>query len=276
MKTTILLDADVPAYRFACRGATTFDWGDDKEDEPYTQSPSIEYATDNMLQHVNDLKDRLNAHRVVLAFSDKDRSKNWRFDVLPSYKSNRVDKPKPEIYWQLEEILEQHYDCFRKPGLEGDDVLGILATNNRIIKGHKVIVTIDKDLKTIPNRTLKGSTNALLHLPKYGPGEVTEPTEQEADHYWMYQTLIGDTTDGYKGCPGVGPVRANKELGLPQDGCLEVWWPIVVEVYKSKGLGIEDALMQARVARICRAEDYDYRNKRALPWEHGRSAYAHT
>lgn len=271
MKTTILLDADVPAYRFACKGATTFDW-DDVEGE-HTEAPPLDWATDNMLQHINDLKDRLDAHRVVLAFSDRDRSNNWRFGVLPSYKSNRADKPKPEIYWKLEEVLEQHFDCFRKPTLEGDDVLGILATNNRIIKGHKVIVTIDKDLKTIPKRVLKGSTNALLHLPKYGEGEVTEPTEQEADHYWMYQTLIGDVTDGYKGCPGIGPVKAKKALGEPRDGCIEVWWPIVVELYKSKGLGVEDALMQARVARICRAEDYDYRNKRALPWEVSRKKY---
>jgi DNA polymerase-1 len=274
MKTTLLLDADVPAYRFACKGAVTFDW-DDVEGE-HVESPSLEYATDNMLQHINDLKDRLDAHRVVLCFSDKYRSANWRYDVLPSYKSNRTAKSKPKLYWKLEEILAEHFPFSRKPGLEGDDVLGILATNNRIIKGRKIIATIDKDLKTIPRRILKGSDNALLHLPKYGEGEVTEPTEQEADHYWMYQTLIGDTTDGYNGCPGIGPVKAKKALGEPEDGCIEVWWPIVVEVYKSKGLTEADALMQARVARICRAEDYDYRNKRALPWEPGRKSYGLT
>ena len=79
----------------------------------------------------------------------------------------------------------------------------------------------------------------------------------------MYQTLVGDSTDGYKGCPGVGKVKAGRMLtGLKQ---VEMW-EAVVEAYKRKNKTEEDALQQARVARICRATDYDYKEKKVKLW----------
>jgi len=89
----------------------------------------------------------------------------------------------------------------------------------------------------------------------------------------MMQTLMGDTTDGYSGCPWVGEKKARDALGEPQDGHLSLWWDLVVDTYENAtrkgenlGLGIEDALVQARVARICRAEDYDFNKQEAIPW----------
>jgi hypothetical protein len=39
-----------------------------------------------------------------------------------------------------------------------------------------------------------------------------------------------------------------------------------VETYRKKGLGEEVALLNARVARICRFRDFDYVNKRVILW----------
>lgn len=47
---------------------------------------------------------------------------------------------------------------------------------------------------------------------------------------------------------------------------LNEMWKLVVETYKSKGFTEEDALRNARMARILRAEDYDFNNKEIKLW----------
>jgi DNA polymerase-1 len=105
----------------------------------------------------------------------------------------------------------------------------------------------------------------------------------------MLQTIAGDPTDGYPGVPGWGMTRAEAVLdeGLvlvprehtitrgPRKGHSEIrWeagpegspWEIVVSVYESAGLTEEDALVQARVARILHHHDYDFNKKRPIFW----------
>ena len=265
MKRVILLDADVPAYRFASRGQKEIAW--DEGEEVVKVAPPEDWAIDNMLQYINDLKEELDAQRLVMCFSDAVRSNNWRLDVLSTYKFNRDPGSRPVLHDAMEAALSEHFEFFRKDTLEGDDVLGILATNNKIIKGHKIIVSIDKDLKTIPSRPQQGSDNTLVHVPKVGAGIEVVVTESDADWYWMYQTIIGDSTDGYKGCKGAGPVKAYQVLGEKGDGrTIEHYWPLVVELYESKDQTEADALKQAQVARIARAEDFNYKTKRVIPW----------
>ena len=80
----------------------------------------------------------------------------------------------------------------------------------------------------------------------------------------MLQTLIGDTADNYKGLPGVGKVGAEKIIN--QDMSYTDMWQAVVEAYKSKGYTEKDALIQARVSRILRHCDYDYKYKKPILW----------
>ena len=83
-------------------------------------------------------------------------------------------------------------------------------------------------------------------------------------HYWhMMQTLTGDSTDGYSGCPGCGPKTAEKILAplVPDD-----YWKAVVKAYSAAGLSEDEALVQARVARICWASDYDFKKKKVKLW----------
>ena len=44
-------------------------------------------------------------------------------------------------------------------------------------------------------------------------------------------------------------------------------WQSVIDAYKSKGYTEEDALRNARMARILRAEDYDFKNKEVKLWK---------
>lgn len=130
-------------------------------------------------------------------------------------------------------------------GLEADDIMGIWQTNGRL--GDTIIVSEDKDMKTIPGKL-------------YRQGELIEVSELEADYNHLFQTLLGDATDGYSGCPGVGAVGANKLLsGNPS-------WPTVVKAYEAKGLTEDDALTQARLARILRSSDWNSVSKTPILW----------
>ena len=89
-------------------------------------------------------------------------------------------------------------------------------------------------------------------------------SETEADWWHMYQTLCGDTTDGYAGLPGCGPKKAEKVIGTVDEPAPD--WAAVAAAFTAKSLSEEDALVQARVARICRASDYDFKNKEVILW----------
>jgi DNA polymerase-1 len=122
-----------------------------------------------------------------------------------------------------------------------------------------VVISIDKDLLQIPGWNYNPGVRGK-------GGRLTEITAKEADRYHLYQTLVGDDTDGYVGCPGVGTKKATKLL----DDCAHLsaatQWEWVVEAYRKRGLDEEAALVQARVARILRAEDWDPIKKEHRLW----------
>ena len=184
-----------------------------------------------------------------------DPESNWRNDIYPLYKSNRKDKPRPTCLDPIKEYIKAEHPTYQRPTLEADDILGILATSDRIIKhpGEKIIISADKDMKSIPG---------LFY--DLGPREVFEISETEANHFHMLQTLTGDTVDGYPGCPGIGPVKAARIL--EEGDSHDEWWPLVLAAYERAGLTEDDALAQARVARILRVQDYNFKTKEVRLW----------
>lgn len=209
---------------------------------------------------------------------------NFRMDVLDSYKGNRVGKRKPVGYRDFcEAILKQHKDTsFFWPGVEGDDVLGILSTNPQLAGCDKVIiVSCDKDFYTIPGM-----------FKRLSDGSFKISTEEEADRYHMYQTLIGDTTDGYGGIPQVGEGAAVPFLENPQIHYQafktmksgprkgeevpywttrdpepeETLWDCMVSLAAKQGMSELELLQQARVARILRSSDWNYETKEPILW----------
>ena len=135
--------------------------------------------------------------------------------------------------------------------------MGILATWDKYKPNmHKVIVSEDKDLLTI---------GAPIFNPRTDE-KIWTPTQQEAERFFMYQTLKGDITDGYSGLPSCGDVGANKILDKADEEGIP-YWEAVVAAFKKKGLTEQDALIQARCARILRAEDYNFKDKEVKLWE---------
>lgn len=239
-----LIDADVTTFTSSVVAERAIDWGDGI----WTLHSDENEGQRIFRESIQRIKTRVEADKVILAFSD---STNWRKEVLPTYKANRTNTRQPMIRASLKEWAMGEYECVTYPTLEGDDVLGILATKpqRKKVKDSFIICTIDKDLKTIPGCHYSINDDRLF-----------EVTEEEADRWHLTQALTGDATDNYMGCPGVGPVAAAKIL---EKDCS---WAAVVAAYAKKGFGEEEALVQARVARICRAEDYDFKKQQVILW----------
>lgn len=242
MSRTLLIDADVVAYQAAAVCETATDWGDGY----WTWHADENEAKAKVLEAIDRTMAELEGTAIKLCLTDSEG--NFRFGVLPSYKGNRKGTKKPLVLKAIKQWLIDEHDAYFRPGLEGDDCMGILATAN-VIKGEKVIVSIDKDMKTIPG--------LFVHRLEDG---IMEISETEADYWHLYQTLTGDTTDGYAGCPGVGPKKAEALLGDDPS------WATVVKAFEKAGLTEADALQQARVARILRASDYDFKKKEPILW----------
>lgn len=251
LRTTILLDADILAYRESSRGEVRVDWdGDGEVDQVAEDISVIEAKIDST---VSGLVRALKADRVLACLSCA-RADNWRKDVLPSYKENRTGALRPLQLMAAREYLRREYETEEWPRLEADDVMAILSTTPALLKGHKIIVSEDKDMKSVPGW--------LFNPDKDQAPSRIDPVS--ADRWHMQQTLMGDPTDGYKGCPGIGPKKAEAVL----DGLTtyEDMWPAVVRVFEAKKLTEADALVQARVARILRNTDYDRTNGLPILW----------
>lgn len=244
--TTILIDGDILVYQVASACQTApIDWGDGIY-SPATAD--LQEAIDRLRDAILSIKSGSGADRIAIALKD---SENFRKKIYPGYKANRNPAAVPMLRAPLMEWLrtEKGKSVWSRPGLEGDDVIGILATSSVIIPGEKLIWSIDKDIKQIPG----------FH---WTPDGVETVSEEQGEYLFYLQTLTGDATDHYPGCPGIGPKKAAALLARGRE-----WWATVVGAYAKAGLSADVALTQARVARILRNTDYDFKRKEPILWQ---------
>jgi DNA polymerase-1 len=252
-----LIDGDPLAYRASFGTVEVTDWGDGvitKLVDPEAAEDALDALVEQVLRDVD-------ATSFEIAISDQEDNFRWR--VHPSYKRNRNPEDRPELLPHMRERLLKVYKAKLKPSLEADDVLGIMATHPRwATDGDRVICSIDKDLKQIPG---------LYYNMRSGFPEAI--TEVDGDLFFLTQVLMGDRVDGYTGIPGVGPAKAAKILQAALDArahlsgdAIRCCWQAVVKAYEDAGLSEEDALAQARMARILRAKDYDFKEGKPKLW----------
>ena len=246
---TVLLDGDVYLFQAASAVQQECDWGDGV----WSTHASLPDACDKFLEDTNAVRKYFDCDRMVVALSDPS-GRYFRHDIFPSYKEKRRNTRKPILYNALRKWCEEEYHTLTKPGLEADDVLGVMATRNTGPSwGEKIIVSPDKDMGTIPG------------MWSVGAGDKAMPvSEWDAVKAHMKQTLTGDTVDCYPGCPGVGPVKAQRILD--EDGDEYDLWLNVVMAFEKAGLTEEDALVQARLARILTTSDYNYDKEEPILW----------
>ncbi len=242
----LLIDADMLLYRIAAGLQRDHDWGDDIVSVTLDLRAAKSVLKEEMERVLNTLGGTL----YKLCFSDP--NKNFRNDVSADYKAGRGRKPCG--YRLLVEHCFQNYECLCIPGLEADDIMGIMMTD--LNRKNGIIVSGDKDMFTIPGR----------HLDLFkGKGweDVRVVDAQEAHYNHMMQTLCGDSTDNYPGCRGVGKVTAAKILSGEQGNL----WSLVLDTFLQKGFDEDFAIQQARLARILHASDIGEANNSVVLWE---------
>lgn len=259
-KKLLLIDGDEMVFKATSAIEQEVDWGDGN----WVLWSNPETAYDNFTGIIDRLCTRffVPEKEAILCFSGTyGDTPNFRLAIDPSYKGHRNDR-KPMCYWQVRERAEAKYRCKSMPGLEADDVMGILATKPRMHDNAQCIIcSQDKDMATLPTTVWNGK-------------DLVTYTEAEADYFHMYQTLVGDTADGYKGCPGIGDVKAQKllaltseaETALSPEGQQQLRWMRIVDAFTKAELTEDDAIAQARLARILRHSDWDGEKKQPILW----------
>ena len=233
----ILCDADFIVYKACAAAESEVDFGDDV----ILVTSNFRYAYNATKRELAKLENKLGPFSsMILFFSD---STNFRKKILPEYKGHR-NRKKPCGYKRVIEALKKEYKVIIKPGLEADDTMGIYSTK---FPGN-IIASPDKDMKQIPGKL-------------YNFDEVFTIDPDAGAKWHLIQSMAGDQTDGYSGVPGIGVKRAEalfKEKGYT--------WKTVVEAFKDKNLTEEDALVNARLARILTADDYDFDKRQPKLW----------
>lgn len=249
-KPTLLIDGDQYVYKATVAVERTVRWDEDNHVLGSNEKEALDVCLGLLKRTMNDL----GSDKIRIAFTGP--GENFRKTVASSYKGNRQNTRKPLCYPEVKEALEARFPCLGVPTLEADDLMGIWQTRS---DDDTIIVSEDKDMKTIPGKL-------------YRQGVLTERNQLEADSEFFFQVLTGDATDGYSGCPGVGAAGAKRIIpgfGVTSGDWHGDAWKAIVKAYEKVGLAEEDALIQARLARILRSSEWDAKSKSVILWEPG-------
>lgn len=235
----LLIDSDFLAYKAAQACEIGIDFG---EDVIIAQSQFSEVLK-VFNNELNKVTKAMMEDDFILYFSS---TKNFRKKIYPDYKGHRM-KRKPLGYKRLVNYCRENHNFKLIEGLEADDTIGIEAT--RFADPHNIIVSPDKDMRQIPS-TLWDMKN-----------DVVEITKDDGDRWHLIQSLSGDPTDGYSGCPGIGVKRATELLDKNENK-----WEAVCKAYRDRGLSDDDAVLNARLAKILQKEDFDHDRNQPILW----------
>ncbi len=182
----------------------------------------------------------------IVAFDTKE--KTFRHKMDDNYKAQRSKAP-DDFYPQLP-FLDEMLETFgvsvqRKPGYEADDIIGTLALQSAEQNFNTYIMSHDMDYSQLVNDRIKLCRAAGRIQPESimdHDGVVSKlgiPPSQVVD----YKAIVGDSSDNFKGIPGIGPKGAI-EL-LQQFGDLESMMnnmDAIPDKYKAKFEGQIDAV----------------------------------
>ena len=174
---------------------------------------------------------------------------NWRHDIAPSYKSGRSHDPDfhPQLRLMRELVKGLGIASVQMRGYEADD---LIATYARLAEEAGIgacVVSIDKDLLQLLRPGV--AVYNPMKRSMVSDWDVIERFGVSPENIPCYQALVGDTTDGYAGVPGVGP-KAAAEL-IAEHGDLET--------LLANPAGITKPALRAKIiagadqARMCRS-----------------------
>lgn len=254
-KTRIaLIDADSVLYASAIGAERQIGEGE------YLEIKTVHQVYEEVCSQLENLINQVRADDAIICLSPTG-VRTFRYCLLPTYKSHRTNQRRPSLLLPLQRMLgeKKPWGVMAVRGLEADDVCGISSGHlQKAGLREPVIVSIDKDLLGVP-----GLVYSWVH-PEDG---IIEVSEGQADRHHLYQTLVGDSADGYTGCPGIGPKKAERFLDeFCQPKLLGQLWGNILNLFKEYGEAPDYALTQARVARILRSSDWNSAKKEVTLW----------
>ena len=233
----LLIDADFIVYKSCAAAETEIDFSDDV----ILVTSNFSDAYKATVGELTKIRDKFGSfHDLILFFSD---TVNFRKKILPEYKGHR-NRKKPCGYKRVINALKVNYDVIIMPQLEADDAMGGYATKNP----GNMIVSPDKDMKQIPGKL-------------YNFDEEFTVSPEDGAKWHLIQTLAGDQTDGYPGVPGIGVKRATTLF--EKEGYS---WKTVCKAFNDKDYTNLTAIVNARLARILTADDYDFEKQEPILW----------
>jgi len=249
MNADLIIDGDIIAFQACAASEKAIKWDDDLWTLQTDEWEAKHKAHTSVERIIAKAKEYFDVGYVHIAISS---TTNFRKDVYPDYKANRVNKRKPMCIREVVAHLGTKYPVKVWTGIEADDVMGIWATMNP--DQEVLIYSADKDMATIPG---------AWHMRNLDD-EPLKITQLEADRNWFTQALTGDSVDNYAGIKGVGPVKAKKILAGAATA-LEMW-ERTLKAFVGAGYTQEECLTQVRLARILRHGDYNIQSAEVKLW----------
>ena len=235
-----LIDADSLLYKVGFALEDSIDWDCDDNHSHYS---NLEKQQQSIKDKVNTIVKATGCDSYELWLTG---SGNFREDNPLGYKQNRVGIRKPTDFSDLKKWLIDNMNTKVAVGIEADDMVVYLKDNNY---DKYILCAIDKD---VLYQTEGNHYN-------YDKNTTIEVSKDEAIWFAYYQTLVGDVTDGYKGCPSIGDARARKLIDDIYDE--KELWKIVVDTYISKGLTEQEAIYTMQLANM-----KQYNGKEIVLW----------
>lgn len=161
---------------------------------------------------LNEIITKENPSHIGVAF---DHGKTFRHDAYPEYKAQREETPEdirksvPVIKGLLKAM---NIPILQVNGFEADDIIGTLASKAGQQGIETYMLTPDKDYGQLI------ADNIYMYKPCHGGGYDIIGKEQITEKYGISYpiqiidllALMGDSSDNYPGCPGVGEKTAVK------------------------------------------------------------------
>lgn len=207
--TVALVDGDVACY-LACKPRTKttetgqyemLENGDKKplyseaEDEAYFDKCWVEFE-----KIITDLRETLFTDYYKMAVKGDN---NFRDVIFPAYKAHRHTDPNKHnkfVPMLRHKAVTEGLAVYAE-GMEADDFLRIWAEEARSQGMPFIVCSIDKDLKCIEGTHFNMKQNKIFAVDG-----------AYAMRFFYEQLLQGDPTDGIKGIPGIGPIKARNIL----------------------------------------------------------------
>ena len=181
-----------------------------------------------------------------------DHGKTFRHEMFPDYKAQREETPE-DIRLSIP-IIKNILEAYKIPilqvdGFEADDVIGTVAGMGEREGMRVYMLTPDKDYAQLVTE------NIHMYRPRHGGGYDDMGPKEVIEKYGIESTaqvidllgLMGDASDNYQGCPGVGEKTAVKLIN--EFGSIEGLLSRTAEIKGKLREKVEGAVDDIRLSR---------------------------